>query len=82
MSEGKGKSGERKTSWFDWNARFWRVSLTLLSALLTFGGPYVVLVLFKALDLNYVVSVVSGFIVFLVGLLLMLFLIRKKVISS
>lgn len=78
MSEDKGKRGGRKTARFDWNSRFWRVLLTLLSALLTFGGPYVVLVVFKALDLNYVVSVVSGFIVFLAGLALMLFLIRKK----
>ncbi|MEM3769891.1 MAG: hypothetical protein QXG76_01715 [Candidatus Bathyarchaeia archaeon] len=81
MSGNEGKSGERKTIRFDLNSRFWRVSLTLFSALLTFGGPYVVLVLFKALDLNYVVSVVSGFIVFLAGLALMLFLIKKKVIS-
>ncbi|MEM3874526.1 MAG: hypothetical protein QXU45_05280 [Candidatus Bathyarchaeia archaeon] len=81
MSGDKGKSEERKKSKFNWNSRFWQVSLTLLSALLTFGGPYVVLVLFKALDLNYTISIVSGFIVFLIGLALMLFLIRKKVIS-
>jgi len=81
MSEDKEKSGERKTSRFNWNSKFWQVSLTLLSALLTFGGPYVVLVLFRALDLNYTISVVSGFIVFLAGLALTLFLIKKRVIS-
>ncbi|MEM2779806.1 MAG: hypothetical protein QW791_02890 [Candidatus Bathyarchaeia archaeon] len=81
MSGNKGKIGERKTARFDWNSRVWRVLLILFSALLTFGGPYVVLVFFKVLDLSYVVSVVSGLIVFLIGLTLMLFLIRKKVIS-
>jgi hypothetical protein len=81
MSKDKDKSEKEKTSRFDLNSKFWRVSLTLLSALLTFGGPYVVLVLFRALDLSYVISVTSGFIVFLVGLAIMLFLIRRRVIS-
>jgi uncharacterized membrane protein len=81
VSRDKDKSEREKASKFDLNSKFWRVSLTLLSALLTFGGPYVVLVLFKALDLSYVISVISGFIVFLVGLALMLFLIRRRVIS-
>jgi len=81
MSKDKDKSEKEKTSRFDLNSKFWRVSLTLLSALLTFGGPYVVLVLFRALDLSYVISVTSGFIVILVGLAIMLFLIRRRVIS-
>ncbi|MEM2954070.1 MAG: hypothetical protein QXU21_07370 [Candidatus Bathyarchaeia archaeon] len=81
MNEDKRKGEERKTAVFDLNSRFWRVSLTLVAAILTFGGPYVVLVLFRALDLSYVISLAIGFIVFLIGLTLMLFLIRKKVIS-
>ncbi|MGC8997916.1 MAG: hypothetical protein ACP5JW_00725 [Candidatus Bathyarchaeia archaeon] len=81
MSQDKNKSEKEKAFRFDLNTRFWRVSLTLLSTLLTFCGPYVVLVLFKALDLSYAISIVSGFIVFLAGLALMLFLIRRKVIS-
>jgi len=81
MSKDKDKSEKGKASRFDLNSKFWRVSLTLLSALLTFGGPYVVLVLFRALDLSYVISLISGFIVFLVGLAIMLFLIRRRVIS-
>ncbi len=81
MNEDKREGKERKTTVFNLNSRFWRVSLTILAALLTFGGPYVVLVLFRALDLNYAISLASGFIVFLAGLALMLFLIRKKVIS-
>jgi|YelNatPaOPRAMG01_1025707.scaffolds.fasta_scaffold01322_22 hypothetical protein len=81
MGEGKDKSEGKKTLKFDWNSRFWRVSLTLLAALLTFGGPYVVLAVFKVLDLDYAISLVSGFIVFVVGLALLMFLIKKRVIS-
>lgn len=81
MSEDKRKSGEKRTIRIDLNSRFWRVSLTLLSVLLTFGGPYVALVLFRALDLSYAISMASSFIVFLIGLVLMLFLVKKKVIS-
>jgi len=81
MGGNKGKGKERKIAKFDWNSKFWRVSLIILSTILTFGGPYVVLVLFGALDLNYVISMVSGFVVFLIGLAFMLFLIKKKVIS-
>lgn len=81
MSEDKRKSEERRTIRIDWDSRFWRVSLILLSALLTFGGPHVALVLFRALDLSYVISMISGFIIFLIGLMLMLFLVKKKVIS-
>lgn len=81
MSKNQKKSEERKTSKSYFDSKLSRVSLTLLAAFLTFGGPYVVLVLFKALDLNYAMSVASGFIVFFVGLALMLFLVRKKVIS-
>jgi len=81
MSGDKDKGEERKTAKFNWNSKFWRVSLTLLSALLTFSGPYVVLVLFRALNLNYAISIVSGFAVFLFGLAFMLLLIKKKVIS-
>jgi len=81
MGEGKGKSERKKTLKFDWNSRFWRVSLTLLAALLTFGGPYVALVFFTVLDLDYAISLVSGFIAFVVGLTLLMFLIKKRVIS-
>jgi hypothetical protein len=38
-------------------------------------------VLFDALKVNYVASVVSGFVLFIAGLALLLFLIRKKIIT-
>jgi hypothetical protein len=67
---------------FDVNSKFMRVFLILLSVFLIFAGPtYISYVLFDALKVNYVASVVSGFALFIAGLLLMLFLIRKKIIT-
>jgi hypothetical protein len=69
-------------SMFDVNSKFMRVFLILLSVFLIFVGPtYISYVLFDALKVNYVASVVSGFVLFIVGLALMLFLIRKKIIT-
>ncbi|MCS7114613.1 MAG: hypothetical protein RMJ15_10435 [Nitrososphaerota archaeon] len=66
----------------DLNAKFWRVTLIILMALLIFAGPtYVVYVLSQVLELNHYVSVISGFILFIAGLALMGFLIKQKVIS-
>ena len=67
---------------FDVNSKFMRVFLILLSVFLIFAGPtYISYVLFDALKVNYVASVVSGFALFIVGLLLMLYLVRKKIIT-
>ena len=67
---------------FDLNSKFMRVFLILLSVFLIFAGPtYISYVLFDALKVNYVASVVSGFALFIVGLLLMLYLVRKKIIT-
>ena len=67
---------------FDVNSKFMRVFLILLSVFLIFAGPtYISYVLFDALKVNYVASVVSGFALFIVGLMLMLYLVRKKIIT-
>jgi hypothetical protein len=67
---------------FDVSSKFWRVLLMIAAVLLIFAGPtYVSYLLFNILDVNYVASVVSGFALFIVGLLLMWFLIRKKIIT-
>ena len=66
----------------DANSKFLRVLLIILMAVLIFAGPtYVSYVLFSILDLNYVASIVSGFALFIIGLLLLFFLIRKKIIT-
>lgn len=56
--------------------------LFILAAFLTFAGPtYMVYVFVNGLDLDYAVSMASGFALFLVGLALMLYLVRSKAIS-
>jgi pilus assembly protein TadC len=66
----------------DVNSKFLRVLLIIFAAFLIFAGPtYVSYVLFDVLNVNYVASVVSGIALFIAGLLLMLFLIRKKIVT-
>jgi len=67
---------------FDVSSKFMRVLLIIVSVFLIFAGPtYVSYLLFNILNVNYVASVVSGFAMFTAGILLMLFLIRKKIIT-
>ncbi|MDH7477296.1 MAG: hypothetical protein QHH17_02815, partial [Candidatus Bathyarchaeota archaeon] len=66
---------------FDLNSKFWRTLLLVLAALLTFGGPYVVYVLNIVLEIDLAVSMVSGFALFMVGLVLIWRLIKRGVIS-
>jgi hypothetical protein len=73
---------ENNVGRFDVSSKFVRVLLIIISVFLIFAGPtYVSYLLFDALNVNYVASVVSGFVLFIVGLLLMWFLVRKKIIT-
>lgn len=79
MSEEKEATRKFK---FDLNSKFWRTLLVLLAAVLTFAGPtYVVYVLNNVLDIGHAVSMISGFALFVAGLALIWYLIKKKVIS-
>jgi len=61
---------------------FWRTLLIIFAALLTFAGPtYVVYAFNSVLKIDYAISIVSGFVLFIVGLVMLVFLIRKKVIE-
>ncbi len=63
-------------------SKFWRITMVILSMLLIFVGPtYGTYTMVKLLKLHYIVSIGIGFILFIIGMLLMLFLIRKKLIS-
>jgi hypothetical protein len=67
---------------FDVSSKFLRILLIIVSVFLIFAGPtYVSYLLFDVLNVNYVASIVSGFALFIAGLLLMWFLIRKKIIT-
>ncbi|MCJ7714319.1 hypothetical protein MUO66_07685 [Candidatus Bathyarchaeota archaeon] len=67
---------------FDMDSKFMKILLVLTSVFLIFVGPtYVSYILAEVLNLNYFAAVIVGFILFLSGLLLMYFLIKKKIIA-
>jgi len=67
---------------FDMDSKFLKILLVLTSVFLIFVGPtYVSYVLAQVLNLNYFAVIIVGFILFLSGLFLMYFLIKKKIIA-
>jgi hypothetical protein len=80
MAEKKQKD---KRTLLDLSSKFWKTFLVVLAVFLTFAGPtYMVYVVFlKILKLDYIVSMASGFALFIVGLVLIWYLIKRKVIS-
>jgi len=65
----------------DLESKFWRTTLLIVSVVLIFAGPtYVPYVLNGILNLDYIASIVTGIVLLTVGLLMMWYLIRKKVI--
>jgi len=67
---------------FGMDSKFMRVLLIIVTVLLIFAGPtYVPYLLSNILNLSSVASMVTGFALFIAGLFLMLFLVRKKIIS-
>jgi hypothetical protein len=62
-------------------SKFWRTTLLIVSVVLIFAGPtYIPYVLYGILNLDYIASIVTGIVLLTVGLLMMWYLIRKKVI--
>ena len=65
----------------DLESKFWRTTLLIVSVVLIFAGPtYVPYLLYGILNLDYIASIVTGIVLLTVGLLMMWYLIRKKVI--
>ena len=62
------------------SSKFVNILLVLLAALFVFGGAYLSYVLQNVLDVGYFVSIASGFALFAIGLVLVWFLIRRKLI--
>jgi hypothetical protein len=72
---------DESSGMFDVNSRFMKTTLVIVAVLLIFAGPtYVPFVLSNILSLNYVASVLVGLALLIVGLVLLWFLVRKKVI--
>jgi hypothetical protein len=63
-------------------SKFTRIALTIVSVFLIFVGPtYVPYLLSDVLKLNYYASIGIGLVLFIFGLVLLIFLIRKKAIT-
>ena len=63
-------------------SKFWRVFMILLAVFLIFVGPtYISYVMSDALKVDYVASITIGFVLFIIGIVIVLYLIRKKVVT-
>ena len=62
-------------------SKFWRITLVIFSMLLIFVGPTYFTYALTKLKVSYFPSIGFGFILFIAGVLLMIFLIRKKLIT-
>jgi hypothetical protein len=63
-------------------SKFMRVFLIMVGTVFVFAGPtYLPLILNDVLNIDYVVSVSVGFVVFLLGFFVLLYLARKHVIT-
>jgi len=62
-------------------SKFWRVTLVIFSMLLIFIGPTYIPLLLTKVKVGYISSISIGFVLFIAGLGLMMFLIRKKLIT-
>jgi hypothetical protein len=54
--------------------------LILLAGIFTFGGPYLSYLLIH-LETNYILSMISGFATFIIGLTLIWYVVTRKIIS-
>jgi hypothetical protein len=82
MTEEKPESESKTSPRLNLSSKFWKIFLVVVAAFLTFAGPtYVVYVLVNVLDLDYLLSMLSGLALFIAGLVLVWYLIRNKVLS-
>ena len=64
------------------DSKFWRLMLIIIAVFLIFVGPtYIPYMLSDILKVDYFASIAVGAVLFIVGMIVMLFLIRKKVIT-
>jgi len=73
---------DKSVGGFDSSSKFWRILLVIGAVLLIFAGPtYVPYLLAGLLKVDYVASIVFGFVLLIIGLALLWYLIRKKIIE-
>lgn len=64
------------------NSKFGKTLLTIISVFLIFAGPtYIIYGLAVVLNINLVASFAVGLVLFIIGLVMMRFLVQKKIIS-
>lgn len=64
------------------DSKFMKVVLTVIAVFLIFVGPtYIPYLLSYILKVDYIASIVVGAVLFIVGLVMLVYLIRKKVIE-
>jgi hypothetical protein len=64
------------------DSKFMKVALTVVAVLLIFVGPtYIPYLLSDILKVDYIASIVVGALLFIVGLVMLFYLYRKKVIE-
>lgn len=64
------------------DSKFMKVVLTVVAVFLIFVGPtYIPYLLSDILKVDYIASIVVGGLLFIVGLVMLVYLIRKKVIE-
>ena len=64
------------------DSKFMKLVLTVVAVFLIFVGPtYIPYLLSDILNVDYIASIVVGGLLFIVGLLMLVYLIRKKVIE-
>ncbi|MCW3984506.1 MAG: hypothetical protein NWE96_11035 [Candidatus Bathyarchaeota archaeon] len=63
-------------------SKFTRVALTIVAVILLFVGPtYIPYLMANILNIEYFASIGVGAVLFILGIVLLLYLIRKKVIT-
>jgi hypothetical protein len=62
-------------------SKFTKIVLTIISVLLIFVGPTYIPYLLTSAGVEYFASIGLGLVLFIVGLVMLIFLIRKKVIT-
>jgi hypothetical protein len=64
------------------DSKFMKVAMTIVAVFLIFVGPtYIPYLLSDVLKVDYIASIVVGALLFIFGLIVLVYLIRKKVIE-
>ncbi len=63
------------------SSKYIKMLLVIIMALLLFGGPYVLYVIYNVVKLSFTYSAIAGLSTIVLGLLLLWYLIRAKIIT-